>query len=205
MATNKEIKYTNKEKITNCKECNGEFTNERKYVARGYCRSCYNKQYYNKESDIYIDKASTTCKVCSIEITGKRCKGMCIKCYTIEWKKEDTSGLKKWKKEQRRKVELEKLNILQSFITKIKKQYYLIDLFDINDIITYWQDFTKGDINKYDKLHFGRQIKNMWDDLVELNKWNWDDDKKDKHKIREKKNKYERERRRRKKQIKKQI
>ena len=175
MATNKEIKYTNKEKITNCKECNGEFTNERKYVARGYCRSCYNKQYYNKESDIYIDKASTTCKVCSIEITGKRCKGMCIKCYTIEWKKEDTSGLKKWKKEQRRKVELEKLNILQSFITKIKKQYYLIDLFDINDII------------------------------VELNKWNWDEDKKDKHKIREKKNKYERERRRRKKQIKKQI
>lgn len=54
---------------------------------------------------------------------------------------------------------------LNNFIHKIKKNNYYIDFYDISNIIFFYTIIT-DDIHEYDKFRTGKQIKMMWDRII---------------------------------------
>ena len=54
---------------------------------------------------------------------------------------------------------------LAAFIQKIKRNNYYIDFYDISNIIFFYTIIT-DDIHEYDKYRTGKQIKMMWDRII---------------------------------------
>lgn len=111
------------------------------------------------------------CKHCgeSFNIVTKRSRYCyyCTKCYYhlfIKNKFKFNKGL----------AEIDYIK-LSNLIDKIINNNYLVDLCDLlgneddTDIITIWNKYCNKSINVYNNLSVGKQLNNMWNDILKIN------------------------------------
>jgi hypothetical protein len=94
------------------------------------------------------------CSKCGVDTNGRN-NSYCSKCSSEYYKL------------YRAKKKDPNINIegLHNFIEKIKRNNYYIDFYDISTIIFFYSIITE-DIHEYDKYRTGKQIKLMWDRII---------------------------------------